>query len=51
MTLEIGFLGPWQIKVDGQPVRLAGRRRVAVVTRLALDAGRPVTTRQLVADV
>ncbi|MFI6705982.1 BTAD domain-containing putative transcriptional regulator [Nonomuraea sp. NPDC050478] len=51
MTLEIGFLGPWQIKVDGQPVRLAGRRRVAVLTRLALDAGRPVTTRQLVADV
>ncbi|WP_336211082.1 AfsR/SARP family transcriptional regulator [Nonomuraea sp. LPB2021202275-12-8] len=51
MTLEIGLLGPWQIKVDGQPAGLAGRRRVAVLTRLALDAGRPVTTQQLVADV
>ncbi|MFB4271280.1 BTAD domain-containing putative transcriptional regulator [Nonomuraea sp. GTA35] len=51
MTVEIGFLGPWQIKIDGQPVRLAGRRRVAVLTRLALDAGCPVGTRQLVADV
>ncbi|MEV0823691.1 AfsR/SARP family transcriptional regulator [Nonomuraea rubra] len=51
MTVEIGLLGPWQIKLDGQPVRLAGRRRVAVLTRLALDAGRPVSTRQLVADV
>ncbi|MGN9838387.1 BTAD domain-containing putative transcriptional regulator [Nonomuraea sp. H19] len=51
MTLEIGFLGPWEIKAGGQPVRLAGRRRIAVLTRLALDAGRPVTARQLVADV
>ncbi|MFD0469750.1 BTAD domain-containing putative transcriptional regulator [Nonomuraea thailandensis] len=51
MKVEIGFLGPWQIKIDGQPVRLAGRRRVAVLTRLALDAGHPVSTRQLVADV
>lgn len=51
MTLEIGFLGPWEIKASGRPVRLTGRRRVAVLTRLALDAGRPVTARQLVADV
>ncbi|WP_223167213.1 AfsR/SARP family transcriptional regulator [Nonomuraea sp. SYSU D8015] len=51
MTLEIGYLGPWEIKAGGQPVRLVGRRRVAVLTRLALDAGRPVTARQLVADV
>ncbi|TMR16608.1 tetratricopeptide repeat protein [Nonomuraea turkmeniaca] len=51
MALEIGFLGPWEIKADGQPVRLAGRRRVALLTRLALDAGRTVTARQLVADV
>lgn len=51
MTLEIGFLGPWEIKADGRPVRLAGRRRVALLTRLAVDAGRPVTARQLVTDV
>ncbi|NUR85465.1 MAG: AfsR family transcriptional regulator, partial [Nonomuraea sp.] len=51
MTMEIGLLGPWRITMDGQPVPLAGRRRVAVLTRLALDAGRPVTARQLVADV
>lgn len=51
MTLEIGFLGPWQIKAGDQQVRLAGRRRVAVLTRLALDAGRPVAARQLVTDV
>ncbi|MEV4800507.1 BTAD domain-containing putative transcriptional regulator [Nonomuraea sp. NPDC049421] len=51
MTLEIGLLGPWQITMDGRPLRVAGRRRVAVLTRLALDAGRPVTTRRLVADV
>ncbi|WP_171074211.1 BTAD domain-containing putative transcriptional regulator [Nonomuraea basaltis] len=51
MSLEIGFLGPWEIKAGGQPVRLAGRRRVAVLTRLALDAGQPVTARHLVTDV
>ncbi|UBU12615.1 AfsR/SARP family transcriptional regulator [Nonomuraea gerenzanensis] len=51
MTVEIGFLGPWQTKVDGQPVQLAGRRRVAVLARLALDAGRPVSSHQLIADV
>ncbi|MFC4121781.1 AfsR/SARP family transcriptional regulator [Nonomuraea zeae] len=51
MALEIGFLGPWEIKADGQPVRLAGSRRVAVLARLALDADRPVSARQLVADV
>ncbi|MEV1243877.1 BTAD domain-containing putative transcriptional regulator [Nonomuraea sp. NPDC049750] len=48
---EIRFLGPWEIKVGGQPVRLAGRRRVTVLTRLALAAGQPVTSRQLLADV
>ncbi|WP_345559850.1 AfsR/SARP family transcriptional regulator [Nonomuraea rosea] len=51
MELRIRLLGPWEIEADGQRVRLAGRRRVAVLTRLALDAGRPVTARQLVADV
>ncbi|QFY09096.1 tetratricopeptide repeat protein [Nonomuraea phyllanthi] len=51
VTLEIGFLGPWEIRVDGLPVRLTGRRRIAVLTRLALNAGRPVTSQQLLADV
>ncbi|WP_187415003.1 AfsR/SARP family transcriptional regulator [Nonomuraea sp. PA05] len=51
MTVEIGFLGSWQTTVDGQAVRIAGRRRIAVLARLALDTGRPVSARQLVTDV
>ncbi len=51
MTMEIGYLGPWQVTLGGRRVGLVGRRRVAVLTRLALDAGRPVTMQQLVTDV
>ncbi|MEU8401871.1 BTAD domain-containing putative transcriptional regulator [Nonomuraea sp. NPDC048892] len=51
MTTEIGYLGPWQVTLGGRRVGLVGRRRVAVLTRLALDAGRPVTMQQLVTDV
>lgn len=50
-TLEVGFLGPLEIRVGGRSIRLTGRRRLAVLARLALDAGSPVTARQLVTDV
>jgi DNA-binding SARP family transcriptional activator len=51
MGLELRILGPWQITVDGEPVRLAGERRVGVLTRLALSAGQPVAAEQLLTQV
>ncbi|MFG1945650.1 BTAD domain-containing putative transcriptional regulator [Nonomuraea sp. NPDC048826] len=51
MGLAINVLGPWEITVDGEPVRVAGERRTGLLARLALDAGRPVLAEQLLADV
>ncbi|RVX40023.1 DNA-binding SARP family transcriptional activator [Nonomuraea polychroma] len=51
MELEIKILGPWQVVAGGEPLRLAGQRRIGVLARLAVSAGLPVTAQQLVTDV
>ncbi|MFG6199690.1 BTAD domain-containing putative transcriptional regulator [Nonomuraea sp. JJY05] len=51
MTLEIGFLGPWQVLAGDAPVRLAGRRRIGVLARLALNAGQVVHAERVLTDI
>lgn len=51
MGLGIKFLGPWELTADGEVLPLAGSRRIGLLTRLALNAGRMVTTDQLLTDV
>ncbi|GAA2213055.1 transcriptional regulator AfsR [Nonomuraea monospora] len=51
MTLEIRYLGPWQVLAGDEPVRLAGRRRIGLLARLALDAGRVVHAERLLTDI
>ena len=46
--MRVGLLGPLQIERDGHPVAVGGGRLRALLARLALDAGRPVTTGALV---
>ncbi|GAA3546382.1 BTAD domain-containing putative transcriptional regulator [Nonomuraea rosea] len=51
MRLEIRCLGPWEVKADGVPVKIAGLRRIAVLARLALASGQAVPTDRLLTDV
>ncbi|WP_170223217.1 AfsR/SARP family transcriptional regulator [Nonomuraea turkmeniaca] len=51
MGLLIKILGPWEITANGEPVKVAGERRIALLARLALSAGRAVPAEQLLADV
>lgn len=51
MGLEIKFLGPWEVRADGEPLRLTGERRVGVLAKLALNAGRPVSAEELLIQV
>ncbi|MFI7707243.1 BTAD domain-containing putative transcriptional regulator [Nonomuraea sp. NPDC049480] len=51
MTLEIRFLGPWQVLAADEPVRFAGHRRIGVLARLALDAGQVVPTERILTDI
>ncbi|MGN9783716.1 BTAD domain-containing putative transcriptional regulator [Nonomuraea sp. ZG12] len=51
MALEVRFLGPWQVLADNEPVRFAGRRRIGVLARLALDAGRAVHAERILTDI
>ncbi|KAB8196770.1 hypothetical protein FH608_008735 [Nonomuraea phyllanthi] len=51
MGLQINVLGPCEITVDGEPVRLAGTRRVGLLARLAMSADRVVPAEQLLTDV
>ncbi|MEU8356067.1 BTAD domain-containing putative transcriptional regulator [Nonomuraea sp. NPDC048882] len=51
MTLAIKFLGPWQVFAGDEPVRLAGRRRIGVLTRLALNAGQAVHAERILTDI
>ncbi|MEV5898187.1 AfsR/SARP family transcriptional regulator [Nonomuraea fuscirosea] len=51
MRLEIRCLGPWEVEADGRPVQIAGARRVGVLARLALAAGRSVPAERLLSDV
>ncbi|HTF09456.1 MAG TPA: AfsR/SARP family transcriptional regulator, partial [Asanoa sp.] len=45
--MQVGILGPLEVIADGQPVEVGGARLRALLTRLALDAGRPVGTETL----
>ncbi|MEV4532743.1 BTAD domain-containing putative transcriptional regulator [Asanoa sp. NPDC049518] len=45
--MQIGILGPLAVTADGQPVEVGGARLRALLTRLALDPGRPVGTEAL----
>ncbi|MDA3647527.1 AfsR family transcriptional regulator [Saccharopolyspora indica] len=47
--LRVGLLGPLEVVAGGVAVRVAGKRLRAVVSRLALDAGRQVPVSALVA--
>ncbi|MGP4096040.1 BTAD domain-containing putative transcriptional regulator [Nonomuraea sp. KM90] len=51
MTLEIRFLGPWQVLAGDEPVRLAGHRRIGVLARLALDTGQAVHAERILTDI
>jgi predicted ATPase/DNA-binding SARP family transcriptional activator len=47
--VRIGLLGPLEVRTDsGEPVPLAGGRLRSLLSRLALDPGRVVSTRQLI---
>ncbi|MET0866097.1 MAG: BTAD domain-containing putative transcriptional regulator, partial [Nakamurella sp.] len=46
--MEIGILGPLEVRVDGRAVQITGSRLRALLTRLAIDAPAVVTTSQLV---
>lgn len=51
VALEIRYLGPWEVLADGEPIPVAGRRRIGVLARLALDAGQTVPAERILADV
>jgi DNA-binding SARP family transcriptional activator len=44
----VGVLGPVEVEQDGRRVAVGGGRLRALLARLALDAGRPVTSGRLV---
>lgn len=46
--MRVGLLGPLEVEQDGAPVAVGGGRLRALLARLALDVGRPVTTGALV---
>ena len=46
--MEIGILGPLEVRVDGYAVQITGSRLRALLTRLAIDAPAVVSTNQLV---
>jgi predicted ATPase/DNA-binding SARP family transcriptional activator len=47
-AVQVGVLGPLQVEVDGAPVEVMGGRLRTLLTRLAMDAGRPVDAATLV---
>jgi predicted ATPase/DNA-binding SARP family transcriptional activator len=48
VPLTVSILGPLEIRVDGAPVALGGARLRTLMSRLALDPGRAVTTAALI---
>jgi predicted ATPase len=46
--MQIGVLGPLEVEIDGASVEVAGGRLRTLLTRLAMDAGRPVDAAVLV---
>ncbi|MBX6386763.1 MAG: winged helix-turn-helix domain-containing protein [Microbispora sp.] len=49
--MSFAVLGPLDVRRDGRPVEVGGRRLRALLTLLLLDAGRAVSTEALVAGV
>ncbi|WP_165553177.1 AfsR/SARP family transcriptional regulator [Kribbella speibonae] len=49
--MEIKYLGPLEILAEDKSVPVAGRRRIGVLARLAVEAGQTVRTEQILADV
>ena len=49
--MQVAVLGPTVVRVDGQEVDLGGPRSRALVARLALEAGRPVSAAALIDDL
>ncbi len=49
--MEIGILGPLEVRAGGQAVQITGSRLRALVTRLALDAPATVSTAELLGAV
>ncbi|WP_262401458.1 winged helix-turn-helix domain-containing protein, partial [Actinomadura sp. CNU-125] len=50
--MRIGILGPLQVRdTAGRPVEVGGRRLRALLVRLAIDAGRPVSAARLLDDL
>ncbi|REE95350.1 BTAD domain-containing putative transcriptional regulator [Thermomonospora umbrina] len=50
-NVRIGILGPVEVTEDGRQVTVGGARLRALLTRLALDAGRVVPTERLIDDL
>ena len=46
--MEIGILGPLEVRSDGRAVQVTGSRLRALLTRLAVDAPATVSTAELV---
>ncbi|GAA1981443.1 BTAD domain-containing putative transcriptional regulator [Catenulispora subtropica] len=46
--MTVSILGPLEVRVDGAPVSLGGARLRTLITRLALDPGRAVTSSALI---
>jgi DNA-binding SARP family transcriptional activator len=49
--VDISVLGPLAVTIEGRAVVVAGRRRRALLARLALDPGRPVSPERLADDL
>ncbi|WP_344946913.1 AfsR/SARP family transcriptional regulator [Actinomadura miaoliensis] len=49
--MRIGILGPLEVVADGRPVEIGGARLRALLTRLALEAGRMVPAERLIEDL
>src|SRR5215213_9700968 len=47
-AVRVRILGPLEVELGGRPVAVSGGRLRALLARLALDAGRPVTVGRLV---
>ncbi|WP_344589066.1 AfsR/SARP family transcriptional regulator [Actinomadura vinacea] len=49
--MRIGILGPLEVVEDGRPAAVGGARLRALLTLLALDAGRPVPAERIIDDL
>jgi DNA-binding SARP family transcriptional activator len=50
-VISVRILGPLEVVIDGRPVDVPGTRTRAILTRLALDAGKAVSVDLLLEDV